>query len=176
MKQTSILITGSSCSGKSSVLKKIKSKYPHAGVVAIGDLLRETAKTDLFVAECIKKGAGVPDEIIVDIYNKNMPKDKELLLIDAEVRTTRQMNAARNAPNLSVIYLEISAQEAINRAKSRNRSDHDNIKKRLQFFEENTIFCIRELEKLYSKKFFVFNTQKDAPECLDAILCKIVES
>jgi len=156
MNMVNIILCGPPGCGKGTQSKLIVDKYKFKHL-STGDLLRNEINSNsalgLIAESYISKGNFVPDDMIIDILEKNidkMPNDSEGIILDGFPRTVNQaevleeMLKNRNMDIDILIDIIVDEEEIINRVITRGltsgRTDDnlDTITKRLEVYHEKT--------------------------------------
>ena len=167
MKKIIIFIGMPGC-GKGTHSKKIAAKFGFEHL-STGDLLRKEVdlKTLLGteVAEIIKNGKFVSDEIISEIIFKNLSADKNYIL-DGFPRNLKQANILSDYLKekaskkiYSVVHLELPESVVMDRLLGRGRADdtEEIIKRRLSIYKEET----ESLLAFYEEKSLIIRVSSD---------------
>jgi len=116
-----LILLGAPGSGKGTVAEKLVRdfKLQH---ISMGELLRQEIKCQSAlgrqIKETIEKGNLVPDHLAIEIV-RVVIKDKNNYILDGFPRTAHQAKDSLDLKINKVLYLEISAEEAVNRISGR---------------------------------------------------------
>ena len=135
--------------GKGTLSKQLKEKYGYT-LITTGDILRAEKNSDSEIGKQIKnligKGNLVPDDLINQIIEREIPKTKEPFILDGFPRTLPQGEFLDRITDVElVIYLEVSdktiQKRILERGKTSGREDDqsvDIIQRRIKQFKEET--------------------------------------
>jgi adenylate kinase len=149
MYKGNIVLLGAPGSGKGTLAKQLKDKWGYS-LITTGDILRTEKNSDSEIGKQIKnligKGNLVPDDLINQIIQKEIPKTKEPFIIDGFPRTVTQGEFLDKITDVElVIYLEVSDEtiqkRILERGKTSGREDDqsvDIIQRRIKQFKEET--------------------------------------
>jgi adenylate kinase len=156
MKMKNIILCGPPGCGKGTQSKLIEDNYKFKHL-STGDLLRSeiasNSELGLIAEDYISKGNFVPDDMIIDILEKNidkMPENSEGIILDGFPRTVNQaevledMLKNRKMDIDLLIDINVDEEELMDRLMTRGltsgRTDDnlDTIKKRLEVYHEKT--------------------------------------
>jgi adenylate kinase len=149
MYKGNIVLLGAPGSGKGTLAKQLKDKYGYT-LITTGEILRAEKNSDSEIGKQIKnligKGNLVPDELINQIIEKEIPKTKEPFILDGFPRTVPQGEFLDKITDVElVIYLEVTDETIQNRilerGKTSGREDDqsvDIIQRRIKQFKEET--------------------------------------
>lgn len=181
---------GNSGSGKGTQAKKLDELLREKGennfVLEVGpgfrDFQQRTSETAKLSIEVNKKGELQPEFLAIyiwaDLFVKYFSKDKNII-IDGSPRRFREAKVLDNAlrfyevENPTVIYLNISRQEAKKRMESRGRADDDEkrIEGRLDWFESDVM---RSINFFKENEYYDF-VEVDGEQTIDKIFEEILE-
>jgi adenylate kinase len=143
------VLLGAPGSGKGTLAKQLKDKWGYS-LITTGDILRSEKNSDSEIGKQIKnligKGNLVPDELINQIIQKEIPKTKEPFILDGFPRTVPQGEFLDKITDVNlVIYLEVTdetiQERILERGKTSGREDDlsvDIIQRRIKQFKEET--------------------------------------
>jgi adenylate kinase len=149
MYKGNIVLLGAPGSGKGTLAKQLKDKWGYS-LITTGDILRTEKNSDSEIGKQIKnligKGNLVPDELINQIIEKEIPKTKEPFILDGFPRTVPQGEFLDKITDVNlVIYLEVTdetiQERILERGKTSGREDDqsvDIIQRRIKQFKEET--------------------------------------
>ena len=149
MYKGNIVLLGAPGSGKGTLAKQLKEKYGYT-LITTGDILRAEKNSDSEIGKQIKnligKGNLVPDELINQIIEREIPKTKEPFILDGFPRTVPQGEFLDTITDVNlVIYLEVSdetiQERILERGKTSGREDDQSveiIQRRIKQFKEET--------------------------------------
>jgi len=149
MYKGNIVLLGQPGSGKGTLAKQLKEKYGYS-LITTGDILRAEKNSDSEIGKQIKnligKGNLVPDELINQIIEKEIPKTKEPFILDGFPRTVPQGEFLDKITDVGlVIYLEVTddtiQDRILERGKTSGREDDqsvDIIQRRIKQFKGET--------------------------------------
>lgn len=149
MYKGNIVLLGAPGSGKGTLAKQLKEKYGYT-LITTGDILRAEKNSDSEIGKQIKnligKGNLVPDDLINQIIEKEIPKTKEPFILDGFPRTVPQGEFLDKITDVNlVIYLEVSdetiQERILERGKTSGREDDQSveiIQRRIKQFKGET--------------------------------------
>jgi adenylate kinase len=149
MYKGNIVLLGQPGSGKGTLAKQLKDKWGYS-LITTGDILRSEKNSDSEIGKQIKnligKGNLVPDELVNQIIQKEIPKTKEPFILDGFPRTVPQGEFLDKIADVGlVIYLEVTdetiQERILERGKTSGREDDqsvDIIQRRIKQFKEET--------------------------------------
>jgi adenylate kinase len=149
MYKGNIVLLGAPGSGKGTLAKQLKDKWSYS-LITTGDILRTEKNSDSEIGKQIKnligKGNLVPDDLINQIIEKEIPKTKEPFILDGFPRTVPQGEFLDKIADVGlVIYLEVTDEtiqdRILERGKTSGREDDqsvDIIQRRIKQFKEET--------------------------------------
>jgi len=149
MYKGNIVLLGAPGSGKGTLAKQLKDKWSYS-LITTGDILRTEKNSDSEIGKQIKnligKGNLVPDDLINQIIEKEIPKTKEPFILDGFPRTVPQGEFLDKITDVElVIYLEVSDEtiqkRILERGKTSGREDDKSIEiiqRRIKQFKEET--------------------------------------
>ena len=124
-----IILIAAPAAGKGTIAKYIEDKY-HYNHIGIGNLLRDEVKNNTSIGKRIipilEKGLLVDDEIIKEVFGKELKRTNNNIILDGMPRTLAQAKILDelddNLDNIEidkVIYIDIDKDIAISRIESR---------------------------------------------------------
>lgn len=124
-----IILIAAPAAGKGTISKYIEDKYNYKHI-STGDLLREEVRKNTDIGIKIKpileKGSLVGDDIIEEVFSKELKKTKSNIILDGIPRTLNQAKMLDSLDEINdnmeitkVIYIDIDKEIAIERIESR---------------------------------------------------------
>ncbi len=117
-----IILIAAPAAGKGTISKYIEEKYNFKHI-STGDLLRREVKNNTDIGIKIKpileKGLLVGDDIIEEVFKKELSNTKSNIILDGIPRTLNQAKMLDNLEITKVIYIDIDKDIAIDRINSR---------------------------------------------------------
>lgn len=148
--KTVIILLGIQGSGKGTQAKLLSQRI-NAPILEAGEILRQKNQSagsrSKIIAEYIRQGLLVPDEIIFNLIKKNIAQlNCDKIILDGFPRTLAQKKKLDrllkkfNYKNIIVIYIHLSDDEAYGRLKLRSRTDDNDqsIKNRINIYHTQT--------------------------------------
>lgn len=179
-----IIPLGRSGSGKGTQAKLLAKKFGLKHISS-GDLFRTLAKEDTFVGrktkETLKRGRLFADWFAFWLWVNELIKldSSQGIILDGasrrleEAKSLDKVFSQLERPNLKVILIDISRQEAIKRLLGRARKDDNRqaIKKRLDWFDKDVMPSVRYYEK--TGRLIRINGQQSVEGVFKEILAKL---
>lgn len=192
-KQTFIFIGRSGC-GKGTQIellsKKLKEKNPDIGInyISTGKDLRKFWEGDSYThklsKDIVEKGGLQPEFLVTYLWGKDLVEDMngdEHLIFDGTPRRLNEAEVLDSAirfyqrENPTVIHLDVSREWSTERLLGRGRADDEveQIKKRLDWFDEDVVPAMEYLRNNPTYNFIDINGEQSIEKVFEEMIEKI---
>lgn len=139
---TGIVLIGQSNSGKSAIGKEVAERL---GIryISSGDIARSMDG----IQDSLNSGEMAPEDVMRDMVLRNIKSSKMSYILDGFPRFYDQYRWFKDVIDHELVFVLINVpdRDILERAKLRGRDDDSSIKKKMEYFKDNTVPMIREV-------------------------------
>ena len=169
-----IILLGKSNSGKSTIGKKV-AEVLGIRYISSGDIAR--GMNDKKTQEELNEGKLAPEDEMRKCVLAEINKGDSYIL-DGFPRFYDQYEWINQqiSHNLVYVFIDVSDEDVISRAKLRGRDDDESIAKKLEFYREETYPMIKEIISCGSETVYTVNNGTQSMVCNNVFeICRKVE-